>query len=163
MTFDQARETLIAISIAQLAASGRSDNRRLQEALMIATNYLELAPTPPAIGSRELEVLQAWIKIPTTARLINDRGTIEAIADHADHIAAERTLMNSLILCTAATLNISSAPAGNTVVGEVPAYQRVYLMEGSLMRSGVFMWKPGRERRCSPRSWVIYAGLGQCQ
>jgi hypothetical protein len=50
MTFDQALETLIAISIAQLAASGR-----------IATNYLELAPTPPAIGSRELEVLQAWM------------------------------------------------------------------------------------------------------
>ena len=38
MTFDQALETLIAISIAQLAASGRSDNRRLQEALRIATN-----------------------------------------------------------------------------------------------------------------------------
>jgi hypothetical protein len=54
MTFDQALETLIAISIAQLAASGRSDNRRLQEALMIATNYLELAPTPPAIGSSSL-------------------------------------------------------------------------------------------------------------
>ena len=64
MTFDQ--ETLIAISIAQLAASGRSDNRRLQEALRIATNYLELAPTPPAIGSSELEVLQAWMATPPT-------------------------------------------------------------------------------------------------
>jgi hypothetical protein len=68
MTFDQALETLIAISIAQLAASGRSDNRRLQEALMIATNYLELAPTPPAIGSRELEVLQAWMATPPTGK-----------------------------------------------------------------------------------------------
>ena len=37
----------------------------------------------------------------------------------------EEDTMNSLILCTAATLNIFSAPAGNTVVGEVPAYQRV--------------------------------------
>ena len=68
MTFDQALETLIAISIAQLAASGRSDNRRLQEALRIATNYLELAPTPPAIGSRELEVLQAWMATRPTGR-----------------------------------------------------------------------------------------------
>jgi hypothetical protein len=66
MTFDQALETLIAISIAQLAASGRSDNRRLQEALRIATNYLELAPTPPAI--RELEVLQAWMATRPTGR-----------------------------------------------------------------------------------------------
>jgi hypothetical protein len=29
--------------------------------------------------------------------------------------------MNSLILCTAVTLNIFSAPAGNQVVGTVPA------------------------------------------
>jgi hypothetical protein len=61
MTFDQALETLVAISIAQLAASGRSDNRRLQEALRIATDYLEASPTVPAIGSKELEVLQAWM------------------------------------------------------------------------------------------------------
>jgi uncharacterized protein YhdP len=72
MTFDQALETLIAISITQLLASGRSDNRRLQEALRIATNYLELAPTPPAIGSRELEVLQAWMATRPTGRLIDD-------------------------------------------------------------------------------------------
>ena len=70
--------------------------------------------------------------------------------------------MNSLILCTAATLNIFSAPAGNTVVGEVPAYQRVYLMEGSLMRDWVFIGKTG-ENGVSPRGWVIYAGFGQCQ
>jgi hypothetical protein len=56
MTFDQALETL------------GSDNRRLQEALRIATNYLELAPTPPAIGSRELEVLQAWMATRPTGR-----------------------------------------------------------------------------------------------
>ena len=29
--------------------------------------------------------------------------------------------MNSLILCTAVTLNIFSAPAGNQVVGTVPS------------------------------------------
>ena len=52
---------------APFTASGRSDNRRLQEALRIATNYLELAPTPPAIGSRELEVLQAWMATPGRA------------------------------------------------------------------------------------------------
>jgi hypothetical protein len=70
--------------------------------------------------------------------------------------------MNSLIMCSAVALNIFSAPAGNTVVGEVPAYQRVYLMEGSLMRDWVFIGKPG-ENGVSPRGWVIYAGLGQCQ
>jgi hypothetical protein len=70
--------------------------------------------------------------------------------------------MNSLILCTAATLNIFSAPAGNTVVGEVPAYQRVYLMDGSLMRDWVFIGKPSMDG-VSPRGWVIYSGLGQCQ
>jgi hypothetical protein len=70
--------------------------------------------------------------------------------------------MNSLILCTAATLNIFSAPAGNTVVGEVPAYQRVMLMDGSLMRDWVFIGKPSMDG-VSPRGWVIYSGLGQCQ
>jgi hypothetical protein len=70
--------------------------------------------------------------------------------------------MNTLILCTAVTLNIFSAPAGSTVVGEVPACQRVYLMDGSLMRNWVFFGKPG-ENGVSPRGWVIYAGLGQCQ
>jgi hypothetical protein len=39
--------------------------------------------------------------------------------------------MNSLIMCTAVALNIFTMPAGNTVVGEVPAYQAVYLMDGS--------------------------------
>ena len=33
--------------------------------------------------------------------------------------------MNSLILCTAVTLNIFSAPAGNQVVGTVPANKEV--------------------------------------
>ena len=51
--------------------------------------------------------------------------------------------MNSLILCTAATLNIFTAPAGNQVVGKVPAYQRVQLMDGSLLRDWVFVGKPG--------------------
>ena len=48
------------------------------------------------------------------------------------------------------------------MVGEVPAYQRVYLMDGSLLRDWVFIGKPG-ENGVSPRGWVIYAGLGQCQ
>ena len=51
--------------------------------------------------------------------------------------------MNSLIMCGAVALNIFSAPAGSTVVGEVPAYQRVYLMDGSLLRDWVFMANPG--------------------
>jgi hypothetical protein len=69
--------------------------------------------------------------------------------------------MNSLIMCTAVALNIFSAPAGNTVVGEVPAYQRVYLMDGSLLRDWVFIGKPG-ESGVSPRGWVAYRGLGPC-
>jgi hypothetical protein len=65
--------------------------------------------------------------------------------------------MNGLIMCSLVALNIFSAP-----VGEVPAYQRVYLMDGSLLRDWVFIGKPG-ENGVSPRGWVIYAGLGQCQ
>ena len=52
--------------------------------------------------------------------------------------------MNGLIMCSLVALNIFSAPAGNTVVGEVPAYQRVYLMDGSLLRDWVFIGKPAR-------------------
>jgi hypothetical protein len=70
--------------------------------------------------------------------------------------------MNSLMLCTAVALNIFSAPAGNTVVGEVPAYQQVYLMDGSLLRDWVFIGKPGPDG-VSPRGWVTYSALGQCQ
>jgi hypothetical protein len=70
--------------------------------------------------------------------------------------------MNTLILCTAATLNIFTMPAGNQVVGEVPAYQRVYLMDGSLLRDWVFIGKPG-ESGVSPRGWVTYAGLSECR
>ena len=67
--------------------------------------------------------------------------------------------MNSLIMCTAIALNIFSQPAGNTVVGEVPAYKQVQIMDGSLMRDYVFIGKPGPDG-ASPRGWVIYAGLG---
>jgi hypothetical protein len=70
--------------------------------------------------------------------------------------------MNGLIMCTALTLNIFTAPAGSTVVGEVPAYAHVYLMDGSLLRDWVFIGKPGPDG-VSPRGWVIYAGLGQSQ
>ena len=59
--------------------------------------------------------------------------------------------MNSLIMCSAVALNIFSAPAGNTVVGEVPAYQRVYLMDGSLdARLGLYR-EARRERRFATR------------
>ncbi len=69
--------------------------------------------------------------------------------------------MNGFIMCSAVALNIFSAPSGNTVVGEVPAYQRVYLMDGSLLRDWVFIGKPG-ESGVSPRGWVAYRGLGPC-
>jgi hypothetical protein len=70
--------------------------------------------------------------------------------------------MNTLILCTAMALNIFSMPAGNTVVGQVPAYREVYLMDGSLLRDWVFVGKPG-EDGISPRGWVAYGGLGPCR
>jgi hypothetical protein len=69
--------------------------------------------------------------------------------------------MNSLIMCTAFALNIFSMPAGNQVVGEVPAYKQVQLMDGSLLRDWVFVGKPGPEG-VSPRGWVVYAGLSPC-
>jgi hypothetical protein len=70
--------------------------------------------------------------------------------------------MNGLVLCTAVALNIFSAPAGDTVVGEVPAHKAVYLMDGSLMRDWVFVGKPDHNG-VSPRGWVIWRGLGPCQ
>jgi hypothetical protein len=69
--------------------------------------------------------------------------------------------MNTLILCTAMTLNIFSMPAGNQTVGTVPANKEVYLMDGSLLRDWVFIGKPGPEG-VSPRGWVKYEYLGQC-
>ena len=69
--------------------------------------------------------------------------------------------MNTLILCTAMTLNIFSMPAGSQAVGEVPAHKAVYLIDGSLLRDWVFIGKPERDG-ISPRGWVQYAGLGQC-
>jgi hypothetical protein len=70
--------------------------------------------------------------------------------------------MNGLIMCSAVALNIFSAQAGNTVVGTVPTDKPVYLMDGSLMRDWVFIGKPG-ENGVSPRGWVTFAGLSQCQ
>ena len=70
--------------------------------------------------------------------------------------------MNSLIFCTAVGLHIFSQPAGSQIVGEIPAHQAVYLMDGSLMRDWVFIGKPG-ESGVSPRGWVTYAGLSQCR
>ena len=45
--------------------------------------------------------------------------------------------MNTLILCTAVTLNIFSAPAGNQVVGTVPANKEVQLGRQFVARLGV--------------------------
>jgi hypothetical protein len=70
--------------------------------------------------------------------------------------------VNGFIMCSAVALNIFSAPAGSTVVGEVPPYQKVYLMDGSLLRDWVFIGKPSPDG-VSPRGWVIFAGLSQCQ
>ena len=53
-------------------------------------------------------------------------------------------------------------PSRKQVVGTVPANQEVQLMDGSLLRDWVFVGKPGPDG-VSPRGWVIYAGLGQCQ
>jgi hypothetical protein len=36
-----------------------------------------------------------------------------------------------------------SMPAGSQAVGEVPAHEVVYLMDGSLLRDWVFIGKPG--------------------
>lgn len=69
--------------------------------------------------------------------------------------------MNSLIMCTAVALNIFSQPAG-TVVGTVPGYKAVQIEDFSLLRDYVFVSKPGPDGS-SPRGWVIYSGLGQCQ
>jgi hypothetical protein len=69
--------------------------------------------------------------------------------------------MNALILCTAAALNILSMPAGNVVVGQVPAYKAVQIQDTSLMRDFVFIGKPG-DGLPSPRGWVKYEYLGQC-
>ena len=67
--------------------------------------------------------------------------------------------MNNLIMCSAVALNIFTAPAG--IVGQVPQYASVYLLDGSLMRDWVFIGKPGPDG-ISPRGRVQYAGLGQC-
>jgi hypothetical protein len=68
--------------------------------------------------------------------------------------------MNSLIMCTAVTLNIFSAPGG-TVVGSVPAYKAVQIDDVSLLRDMVFVSKPGPEDS-SPRGWIQYGGLETC-
>jgi hypothetical protein len=69
--------------------------------------------------------------------------------------------MNGLIMCTAAALNIFTVPAGHTVVGRVPQFAQVYLLEGSALRDWVFVGKP-TDDGISPRGWVIYSGLGHC-
>jgi hypothetical protein len=70
--------------------------------------------------------------------------------------------MNSLILCTAVSLNIFALPAGNQVMGTVPAYKAVQIMDVSPLRDYVFIGKPGPDG-VSPRGWVTYQGLAVCQ
>ena len=69
--------------------------------------------------------------------------------------------MTPFIMCTAAALNIFSAPAGYQVVGQVPYGKAVQIQDTSLLRDWVYIGKPG-DGLPSPRGWVIYAGLGQC-
>ena len=64
--------------------------------------------------------------------------------------------MNSLILCTAVSLNIFALPAGNQVMGTVPAYKAVEIMDISPLRD---IGKPGPDG-VSPRG---YKGLAVCQ
>jgi hypothetical protein len=70
--------------------------------------------------------------------------------------------MKTVTACTIVALNIFSMPAGNTVVGRLPAGHRVFLMDGSLMRDWVFIGKWDAQNGVSPRGWVKYEYLGQC-
>jgi hypothetical protein len=58
-------------------------------------------------------------------------------------------------------LNIFTAPAGSTIVGQVPQYASVYLLDGSLLRDWVFIGKPGPDG-ISPRGWIKYEYLTAC-
>ena len=59
--------------------------------------------------------------------------------------------MNSLILCTAATLNIFSAPAGNTVVGGGPGLS-AGLSDGGQLDARLGLYREARrERRFATR------------
>ena len=69
--------------------------------------------------------------------------------------------MNTLIMCTAAVLNIFSMPAGNIVVGQAPYGVPVVIQDTSTLRDWVFVGKPG-EGLPSPRGWVLYSALGYC-
>jgi hypothetical protein len=57
--FETSLELLIALGVCQISA--RPNDERLQRALEVATRYLELGATPPAISGRELETLRAWM------------------------------------------------------------------------------------------------------
>ena len=69
--------------------------------------------------------------------------------------------MTPFIMCTAAVLNIFSAPAGYQVVGQVPYGKAVQIQDTSLLRDWVYIGKPDPSGALpSPRGWVIYAGSG---
>ena len=135
MNFEVALDLLIATAIARL----RHDNPKLRRAVEIAINYRELFPTtPPAISLQQLELLGAWLSSEPTGRGVLGVGTSSNKED----------AMNGLIMC-----KLSSAQH----------LQCASLSDGrqSFERLGVY--RKARRERCSPRGWVIYAGLGQCQ
>ena len=72
--------------------------------------------------------------------------------------------MNGLILCTVATLNIFSMPAGNTAGGSPsPPLRPSPLWTASLLRDWIFIGKPDPQGGvASPRGWVKYEYLGYC-
>jgi hypothetical protein len=65
--------------------------------------------------------------------------------------------MNGLLMCSAVALNIYTVPAGHTVVGRVPAFAQVFLLEGSGLRDWVFV---GKERTRPTRRTIPSAVLG---
>jgi hypothetical protein len=66
-----------------------------------------------------------------------------------------------LTMCTIVAMNILTQPAG-PAVGVVPAHKEVVIEQASFLRDFVFISKPGPDG-VSPRGWVAYGGLAQCQ
>ena len=66
--------------------------------------------------------------------------------------------MNGFFLCSAVALNLLSAPGGQ-VVGTVPLTNK--FKSWMSVHFATFVGKPGPDG-VSPRGWVAYGGLGQC-
>jgi hypothetical protein len=68
-----------------------------------------------------------------------------------------------LTMCTIVAMNIMTLPGGSgQAVGIVPAYKQVEIEQVSFLRDYVFVSRPGPDG-ASPRGWIAYGGLGQCQ